>query len=174
VAHRDERLERLRVYSDPFQHAAIAAVVTSPLAAAAGRPIVATAVTAALVIDVDHAVAARSLKVKALISLDTRPRTHSLVAATAAGALMGTLAGPAHGWAAFSGLVSHLLHDAGDQAAPTPMLWPVRPARQLGRRWQLAASAALLVGSVLVSRATASGTSRASAGDGGTAPPRTA
>ncbi len=127
-----------------------------------------------MAIDVDHAVAARSLRVGAMITLDVRPRSHSLLTATAVGAIAGTLAGPAQGWAAFSGLVSHLLHDAGDGAAPTPMLWPVRPARQLGRRWQVAATAALLVGSVLVSRATASGTSHASDDDGGTAPPRTA
>jgi membrane-bound metal-dependent hydrolase YbcI (DUF457 family) len=162
-----------RVYSDPLQHALIAAVVSAPLISSAGPGVLVTATAAAVAIDVDHAVAARSLRVDALTSLDTRPRTHSLVAATAAGAITGTLAGPAHGWAVFSGLVSHLLHDAGDQAAPTPMLWPVRPARQLGRRWQLAATAALLVGSVLVSRATASATSRASADDAGTTPPRT-
>ena len=162
-----------RIYSDPLQHALIAAAVSAPLVPSAGPRVLATATAAAVAIDVDHAVAARSLRVDALISLDTRPRTHSLVAATAAGAITGTLAGPAHGWAVFSGLVSHLLHDAGDQAAPTPMLWPVRPARQLGRRWQLAATTALLVGSVLVSRATASASSRASDDDAGTSPPRT-
>jgi hypothetical protein len=59
-----------------------------------------------------------------------------------------------HGWAAFGGLVSHLLHDAGDRAAPTPMLWPFAPARQLGRRWQLAGTAVLVLCSVAVNRAT--------------------
>jgi membrane-bound metal-dependent hydrolase YbcI (DUF457 family) len=177
VAHRDERLERLRVYSDPFQHAAIAAVVTSPLAAAAGRPIVATAVTAALVIDVDHAVAARSVRVRHTTALDQRPRTHSLLTALAAGALVAAAAGPWHGWAAFAGLGSHLLHDAGDRAAPTPVLWPFKPARQLGRRRQLAGTLLLTAGSAAAAYAAASSRARAAAGAGcasGAGSPRTA
>jgi hypothetical protein len=64
-------------------------------------------------------------------------------------------AGPLHGWAAFGGLTSHLMHDAGDRAAPTPVLWPFAPARQLGRRWQVGATAALVLGSLAVSRAAA-------------------
>jgi membrane-bound metal-dependent hydrolase YbcI (DUF457 family) len=127
-----------RVYSDPLQHALIAALVAAPL----GRRAAATAGAVAVAIDVDHVIAARSLRVDALIGLDTRPRTHSLAAALAAGALLGRR-DPAQGWATFSGLVSHLLHDAGDTAAPTPILWPVRPARQLGRRVQLVGTAAL-------------------------------
>jgi membrane-bound metal-dependent hydrolase YbcI (DUF457 family) len=136
------------VYSDPVQHALIAAAVAAPL----GRRPALTASAAAVAIDVDHAVAARSLRVDALISLDTRPRTHSLLAALAVGALIGARS-PAHGWAVFSGLVSHLLHDAGDTAAPTPMLWPWRPARQLGRRVQAAGTALLFVISCAVGRA---------------------
>ena len=127
-----------RLYSDPLQHALIAAFVAAPL----GRRAATAAGAAAVVIDVDHAIAARSVKVHALTGLDTRPRTHSLVAALAAGALVGRR-DRAQGWATFSGLVSHLLHDAGDTAAPTPILWPVRPARQLGRRAQLLGTAAL-------------------------------
>ena len=127
-----------RIYSDPFQHAAIAAFVAAPL----GRRAALTASAAAVAIDVDHAVAARSLKVHALTGLDSRPPTHSLVAALAAGALVGRK-DRAQGWATFSGLASHLLHDAGDTAAPTPILWPIRPARQLGRRPQLIGTAAL-------------------------------
>jgi len=145
----------IRVYSDPLQHAAIAAAVAAPLVPRAGRRVLVTAVAAATVIDVDHAIAARSLRLRATTSLATRPRSHSLLTALAAGTAMTAAAGPAHGWAAFGALVSHLLHDAGDDAAPTPVLWPFAPARQLGRRWQLAATAALMLGSVAVSRATA-------------------
>ena len=145
----------IRVYSDPLQHAAIAAAVAAPLVPRGGRGVLVTAVAAATVIDVDHAVAARSLRLRATTSLATRPRSHSLLTALAAGTAMTAAAGPAHGWAAFGALVSHLLHDAGDDAAPTPVLWPFAPARQLGRRWQLAATAALMLGSVAVSRATA-------------------
>ena len=84
-----------------------------------------------------------------------RPRTHSLLTPAATGVAVAAAAGSLHGWAAFAGLASHLLHDAGDTAAPTPLLWPFAPARQIGRRRQLAGTALLLLGSALVSRAAA-------------------
>ena len=133
----------------------IAAAVAAPLVPRGGRGVLATAVAAALVIDIDHAVAARSLRVRDTTALATRPRTHSVVTALASGTLVALARGPVHGWAAFGGLGSHLLHDAGDRAAPTPLLWPFAPARQLGRRWQIALTAGLVLGSIAVSRATA-------------------
>jgi membrane-bound metal-dependent hydrolase YbcI (DUF457 family) len=142
--------QRVRVYSDPLQHAAIAAVVVAPLAARTGRGVFATAVTAALVIDADHAVAARSIRPRDTTALAQRPLTHSLLTATGAGLVVCAAAGPVHGWAAFAALGSHLLHDAGDGAAPTPLLWPWRPARQLGRRAQLLGTVALTTASALV------------------------
>jgi membrane-bound metal-dependent hydrolase YbcI (DUF457 family) len=148
---RPREVSRLRVYSDPLQHAAIAAAVVSPLALRTAPGVLATAVTAALVIDVDHVIAARSMRVRATIGLDQRPRSHSLATAALAGAIVTAAAGPVHGWAAFAGLGSHLLHDAGDRAAPTPLLWPLRPARQVGRRRQVAGTLLLTTGSVLVS-----------------------
>src|SRR4051812_15064008 len=119
----------VRVYSDPLQHAAIAAAVVAPLALGTPRRVLGTAVAAAVVIDLDHLIAARSARPRHTTALDQRPRTHSLIAAALAGALVGARAGPAHGWATFAALGSHLLHDAGDTAAPTPVLWPFRPAR---------------------------------------------
>jgi LexA-binding, inner membrane-associated putative hydrolase len=169
-------LALLRVYTDPLQHAAIAAAVAAPLVPRAGRSVLLTAVLPALAIDVDHVVAARSVRVRATTGLATRPPTHSVAVAIGAGAIGGAAAGPAHGWAAFAGLASHLLHDAGDRAAPTPLLWPFAPARQIGRRRQLAATAALAIASAAVSRATAgpSPDRSAAGGDGGAARPRTA
>ena len=143
----------MRVYSDPLQHAGIAAAVAAPLAVRAGRRVLGTAVLAALVIDVDHAVAARSVRTREMTALAERPPTHSLLMAAAAGGLVAAAAGPVHGWAAFAGLASHLLHDAGDRAAPTPLLWPFRPARQLGRRRQLAGTLMLTIGSAAVGAA---------------------
>jgi hypothetical protein len=169
---------RLQVYTDPLQHALIAAAVAAPLVSRGGWRVVVTAVAAATVIDVDHAVAARSVRIRATTSLATRPRSHSAVTALGVGALVAVAAGPVHGWAAFGGLASHLLHDAGDRAAPTPLLWPFAQARQLGRRRQLAGTAVLVLGSLAVSRLTATsarGRSAADAGGGGaTARPQTA
>jgi membrane-bound metal-dependent hydrolase YbcI (DUF457 family) len=158
----------VRVYSDPLQHALIAAAVAAPLVPRAGRRVLATAIAPALAIDVDHTVAARSVRVRDTTSLATRPRAHSLLTALGTGAVATVAAGPLHGWAAFAGLTSHLLHDAGDRAAPTPLFWPFAPARQLGRRRQIAVTALLVVGSVAVSRAAATASrGRSSAAAGG-------
>ena len=170
MARRRQEPRWLRVYSDPVQHAAIAAAVVAPLAPRAGRRVLGTAMTAALVIDVDHVVAARSIRVRDTIALAQRPCTHSLLTAAVAGALVAVTAGPMHGWAAFAGLGSHLLHDAGDRSAPTPLLWPVRPARQLGRRRQLAGTLLLTVGSAAVARAAAHGRAPAAGGADGAGP----
>lgn len=161
---------RVQTYTDPLQHAAIAAAVVAPL----GRRVIPTAVSAALAIDVDHVVAARSVRVRNTTALSVRPRTHSLVIAAGAAAVIGARRGPLHGWAAFAGLVSHFLHDAGDRAAPTPLFWPFAPARQLGRRRQLVGTAALALASVAISRATAAGSSSRNHGGGDTARPQTA
>jgi membrane-bound metal-dependent hydrolase YbcI (DUF457 family) len=148
--------------TDPFAHALLAAAVVSPLG---NRPMV-TAVVAGTVIDVDHAIAARSARPSAMLTLRTRPRSHTLLA-TLGAAAMGTAAGgPIHGWAAFAGLTSHLLRDASDDAAPTPLLWPLRPPRQIGRARAAAGIAALALGSWAISRGSARG--------GGTSLPRTA
>src|SRR5689334_10527 len=159
----------VQVYTDPLQHVAIAAAVAGPLVPRAGARVLATAAAAALLIDIDHAVAARSLRIRDTTSLATRPRTHSLLTALGAGTLVGAAAGPLHGWAAFGALASHLLHDAGDRAAPTPLLWPFAPARQIGRRRQLAGTAGLVLASAVVSGAWAAAARRraSAAGDGG-------
>jgi hypothetical protein len=142
-------------------------VVVAPLIRPAGRRVVATAVAAALAIDIDHAVAARSVRIRDTTGLAARPRTHSLLTALGAGVVVTRRAGPLHGWATFGALASHLLHDAGDRAAPTPVLWPVRPPRQLGRRVQIAGTAALVIASVAISRATGGASASSGAGSSG-------
>jgi LexA-binding, inner membrane-associated putative hydrolase len=174
------RLDRrqVQIYSDPLQHVLIAAAVVAPLAPRTGRAVFGTATAVALLIDLDHAVAARSVRVRDTTGLPVRPPSHSLLVAAAAGALVAAGAGPLHGWAAGAALVSHLLHDAGDRAAPTPLLWPFAPARQIGRRRQLAGTVLLALGSVLVSRTGARPAAGpcAASGDAGAASarPRTA
>jgi membrane-bound metal-dependent hydrolase YbcI (DUF457 family) len=142
----------VRTYTDPLQHAALAVLVVAPLAARTRERVVGTAVAAALAIDLDHVVAARSARPQATTALPVRPRTHSLVTAAGVGCVAWAVGGPWHGWAAFAALGSHLLHDAGDRAAPTPVLWPWRPARQLGRRVQVAGTVALAIGSAAAGR----------------------
>ena len=112
-----------------------------------------TAVVAGTLIDVDHVVAARS----AAPERDADPAhaaraATALLATLAAGALGAAAGGPVHGWAAFAGLTSHLLRDASDDAAPTPLLWPLRPPRQIGRARAAVGVAALTLGSWAISR----------------------
>jgi hypothetical protein len=162
----------LEAYADPLVHAALAAAVVAPL----GRRAIVTAVVAGTAIDVDHPIAARSARIDALLSMATRPRSHSLVTALALGAIGAAAGGRVHGWAAFAGLASHLLRDASDSAAPTPLLWPFSPARQIGPRRAAAGIAALALGSWLLSRRAGASSSPSAAGAGdaaGTAPPRT-
>jgi hypothetical protein len=109
--------------ADPLAHALLAAAVVAPL----GRAAIRTAVVAGTVIDVDHAIVARSARPRAMLSLPARPASHGLLAAAAAGAVGAAGGGAVHGWAAFAGLASHVLRDASDGSAPTPLLWPCAP-----------------------------------------------
>jgi membrane-bound metal-dependent hydrolase YbcI (DUF457 family) len=143
---------RVQMYSDPLQHAALAALVVAPLAVRTDRRVLRTAVAVALAIDVDHVVAARSARPRDTTALSARPRTHSLLTAAGVGGIAWAAGGPWHGWSAFAALGSHLLHDAGDRAAPTPVLWPWLPPRQLGRRVQLAGTVALTMASAAAGR----------------------
>ena len=158
-------IDALRTYTDPLQHALIAAAVTAPLVPRAGRGVLGTAVAVSTIIDVDHIVAARSPRVSHTTSLAQRPQSHSVLTAVVTGATVTVVAGPWHGWAAFAGLVSHLLHDAGDQAAPTPLLWPFAPARQIGRRRQLAGTVLLTTASAAIAYAAAAASARGPAPD---------
>jgi LexA-binding, inner membrane-associated putative hydrolase len=159
--------------ADPFAHALLAAAVVAPL----GRRAIVTAVVAGTVVDLDHVVAARSARPLAMLSLEARPRSHTLLGAVALGAAGTAAGGPVHGWAAFAGLASHLLRDAGDDAAPTPLLWPLAAPRQIGRRRAAAGIATLALGSWALSRRAAAGSDRSSAagagGGGASARPRT-
>jgi membrane-bound metal-dependent hydrolase YbcI (DUF457 family) len=162
----------LAAAADPFAHALLAAGVVAPL----GRGAMRTAVVAGTLIDVDHVIAARSPRPSAMLSLRHRPRSHALLATVAAAALGTAAGGPVHGWAAFAGLTSHLLRDAADDAAATPLLWPFRPPRQIGRARATVGIAALAACSWAISWA-GRGAGRTSAGaagdDGASARPRT-
>jgi membrane-bound metal-dependent hydrolase YbcI (DUF457 family) len=145
------RRRRADAYADPALHAVVAGAVALPL----GRRAQAAAVAASALIDLDHVVAARSLELRAWLTLGRRPPTHSLAAATASGALVGALAGGRYGWATFAGLLSHVLRDAVD--AETPLLWPWAGRERLPARVLLVGSAGLTLGSWALSRARAAG-----------------
>jgi LexA-binding, inner membrane-associated putative hydrolase len=140
--------------ADPLLHAAVAAAVVAPLVPRAGRAPLLTGVAAGTLIDIDHPISVRSFSLDAILAMETRPRSHCLLATLGAGALGAALGGRVHGWAAFAGLGSHLLRDAGGDGAPTPLYWPFAPPpRRLPRGWATAGSVALALGSWQVSRA---------------------
>lgn len=169
----------IRACSDPFAHGLLAGAVAAPLHRSAGRGPVMTAVLAGTLIDVDHLVAARSLRPITWITLGGRPRAHTLLLAVGAGGAAGLLGGPAHGWAAFGGVASHLLRDASDRSG-APILWPLSGRRHIPRSAYGAGIAGLAVGSWLVSRSSeawgagGADASSGAVGAGAGAPPRKA
>ncbi|MHC5035038.1 MAG: metal-dependent hydrolase [Planctomycetota bacterium] len=75
-------------------------------------------------LDVDHFVAAKSLKINDVLSLPIRPTTHSLAFSGAVGILVVLVSrNPILSWIVFAALVSHVLRDAG--GGKTPILWPL-------------------------------------------------
>jgi hypothetical protein len=153
---------RVEACSDPLLHALVAAAVAAPLTRGGRGPLL-TAVAAGVLIDLDHPVAARSWRLEAMLSLDARPRSHSAVVAAATGAVAAAAAGPLHGWAAFGGLLSHILRDAADGTAPTPLLWPRRTPSAFPPAVFWAGTAGLAAGSWAISRASAARRARAGA-----------
>jgi membrane-bound metal-dependent hydrolase YbcI (DUF457 family) len=169
----------IRSCSDPFAHGLLAGAVAAPLARGGGRGPVVTAVVAGTLIDVDHVVAARSLRPVTWVTLGGRPRAHTLLLAVGAGGVVGLLGGRTHGWAAFGGLASHLLRDASDPGG-APILWPLSGRRHIPRAAYGAGIAGLVLGSWLVSRssgaleAAGADASSGAAGAAAGAPQRTA
>jgi membrane-bound metal-dependent hydrolase YbcI (DUF457 family) len=145
------RRRRAEAYADPVLHGLVAAAAALPLGR---RPTVAS-VAASLLIDLDHVVVARSIEPAALWTLPRRPLSHSATAAAVSGALVGTVAGRRYGWAAFSGLLSHVLRDAVE--GKTPLLWPWASRERAPERVLLIGSAGLMLGSWAISRASAAG-----------------
>ena len=75
-------------------------------------------------LDVDHFVAAKSLKMNDVLTLPMRPTIHSLAFACVVGILVVLVSrNPIVGWIVFAALVSHVLRDAG--GGKTPILWPL-------------------------------------------------
>lgn len=112
---------------DSCFHGVVAALVVLPGAFLSGQErnqILGTCVLAAMVIDLDHFVAAGSLRLEAATTLDCRPWSHSLTAVVAvAFAIRWWIREPAIGAAVLAGLASHVLRDAGGGGC-TPIFWP--------------------------------------------------
>ncbi len=104
---------------------ATALLVTAPLfLRPTRRGLALLALAAGVLLDVDHAVAARSINLEAMLSLPFRPVTHSLTFAAAAALATGLVARSAVvAWVAFAALLSHLLRDAA--GGGVLLFWPL-------------------------------------------------
>ena len=147
---------RVQIYTDPLQHALSPPPSPRRSCRAAGRGVIVTAVAAAFVIDIDHAVAARSVRVRgttALVDASAHPQPAS--PRSAPGRLVGARPARCTAGRRSAGSPRICSTTPGDRAAPTPVLWPFGRARQLGRRVQVAGTPLLVLGSLAISRATA-------------------
>jgi hypothetical protein len=141
----DGPLQRFWPLTDSPVHAALALLVVSPLLRRAPRrrraAWLAVAGLAAVLVDLDHAAAARSFSVYAMTHLNGRPETHSLLFAVGAGLLASRLGrNPLAGWLVGLALASHVLRDA--VTGGTPYLWPL-PVKSLPAAVYYAAQAGL-------------------------------
>jgi membrane-bound metal-dependent hydrolase YbcI (DUF457 family) len=105
--------------TDEIAHASVAVLCASAVAPAWGFRPVLVALLTGTAIDVDHAVAARSLDPMRMMSLGARPATHSLAGVVLIAVLIGAIWGPRSGYAALLGAATHVMRDAnGTPGAP--------------------------------------------------------
>jgi membrane-bound metal-dependent hydrolase YbcI (DUF457 family) len=113
------------------------------------RPVLG-AIAAAVLIDLDHLVAAGSLDIVRIMSLAARPVAHSLVSLALISAGVGLVAGRRVGYGVAVGLLTHLWRDA-TEAPGIPLLVPlVADEHVMLPAWALPTT---LVGLVLINTA---------------------
>ncbi|MBX6341686.1 MAG: metal-dependent hydrolase, partial [Thermomicrobiaceae bacterium] len=106
---------------DGLCHAGTALAVTLPALPYVRDParVLRVAVTSALLIDLDHVVAARSVRLRRCMTMDQRPASHSALTPLAGAVLVEWLRPNEHlGMGVLLGLASHLLRDLGTGGAP--------------------------------------------------------
>jgi len=109
-------------------HATLALLVVSPLILRKSIHLTFKAIMvaglAAVLLDLDHVVAADSFFLYDITHLTARPDTHSLLFAIGCGLLASILnRNVTNGWLIFGALASHVLRDASIGTAP--VLWPL-------------------------------------------------
>ena len=143
---------------DPPVHAALALLAVAPLIlrgsarAALSRAALSRAALAglaAVLIDLDHALAAGSFSVYAMTHLGGRPETHSLLFVLGCGLFAWGISRRGEwGWLLGLALLSHVLRDAS--SGGTPLLWPFFDFERLSLPAYYAAQVGLFVGGWVV------------------------
>ncbi len=128
----------LTVWLDPIAHVVLAISVTLPwiVALRLPRSYLLLAAAAALLIDIDHVVAARSFSLTAAISLPGRPISHSLLFSTGAAVIFGLMV--RRTTAAIVVLIALFTHVSRDATGGgTPLLWPLAESTQIPADWHI-------------------------------------
>jgi len=108
---------------DETAHASLAIFVSLWVLRRWGWRVVAASAAAATLIDLDHAVVARSLMPVAMMSIGTRPWLHSLAGVALGTILAAWIGGARLGYGVGVGMLTHVLRDAS--AVPgVPLLVP--------------------------------------------------
>ncbi len=111
---------------DPLAHVSLAIMVLLPWASALNAPpkYFIAGVASAILIDLDHFIAAGSLSLSDAISLPARPMAHSLLFCGAAAVLIGLAMRSRLAFGAVGvALISHISRDASG-GGTTPLFWP--------------------------------------------------
>ena len=122
---------------DEFFHSMTALFVNFPLLLDRGFDIksLAFGILPAVLIDLDHFVASRSLSFARSVSLGTRPRGHSFLFATVVFLISLIFLPFELAWLLFSAMLSHLFFDSLGYG--TPLLWPFSGRKPGGRKFAL-------------------------------------
>ena len=118
-----------RALFDVLVHAVLGLLVISPLIGTGGDVgrtgvLFSLMILTAILIDLDHFVAAGSLDLPKTVSLGKRPPTHSLTFAGVLGVVAFLVSrSPVVGWGMFAALSSHVIRDAS--GGGTRILWPL-------------------------------------------------
>ncbi len=140
----------LRAVYDNITHGTIAGLLAA--FAGRGRASVARFLAGYLVgagLDIDHAIAARSVRIGAMLALGGRPFSHSLAFSVAAAIAVGAASRrPSWAWLVFASLASHVIRDAGLSQAP--VFWPLPPVKVPALAYYSAIAALVLASSTML------------------------
>jgi membrane-bound metal-dependent hydrolase YbcI (DUF457 family) len=140
---------------DEAIHLGFGLLVSLPLIAAHGLKLLGFVLVFAVLIDLDHVIAARSFSIRRLITLSERPAGHSVSFALIAGlAIFIVLETPVYAWIAFASVLSHAMVDSADDIG-SPILWPFAENVRITEAQRMLGIMLLLLGSVALAVTTA-------------------
>ena len=135
----------LYTLKDEVTHFAFGIIVNLPLLLWYGAELLIPIFVFSVLLDIDHAVAARSFSIRKMMALPVRPAAHSITFAVAVGLFIFIVTGiPAYAWVSVTSMLSHVLADAGS-SGETPIFWPFSDKMRIVRLHRIIGFAALFV-----------------------------